>query len=73
MSPRKGRPPSDNPKSERLYIRATPDEKREIQAFSQQYGLSVMDLIRQGMVKVEAAKKARGKAEKKAEQKHKKE
>lgn len=49
MSPRNGRPPLDNPKSERLFIRVTPDEKRKIQEFvkSSEYGL--LDLIKIGI------------------------
>lgn len=49
MSLRNGRPPLDNPKSERLFIRVTPDEKREIQEFvkSSEYGL--LDLIKIGI------------------------
>lgn len=38
MSPRTGRPPSDNPKSERLFIRVTPDDKKKIQDFANESG-----------------------------------
>lgn len=54
MSPSQGRPKIENPKSERLYIRVTPAEKAEIQAFSQERGCSMLELIRLG---IEAAKK----------------
>lgn len=54
MSPRTGRPPSDNPKSERIYIRVTPDEKAEIQEFCKKFKVSMLDLIRKG---IEAMKK----------------
>ena len=39
MSPTQGRPHSDNPKSERLYIRVTPAEKAEIQAGKKHFRL----------------------------------
>lgn len=54
MSPRIGRPPSDNPKIERIYIRVTPDEKAEIQEFCKKFKVSMLDLIRKG---IEAMKK----------------
>lgn len=49
MSPRTGRPHSENPKSERLHIRVTPDEKVEIQEFCKEFGVSMLDLIRKGI------------------------
>ena len=54
MAPQKGRPKIENPKSERLFIRVTPDEKEEIQKFAKESGFSLLELIRQG---IEAAKK----------------
>lgn len=54
LSLRTGRPPSDNPKNERLYIRVTPGEKVKIQQFCKDFGVSLLDLIRKGM---EALKK----------------
>lgn len=54
MTKRTGRPPSENPKNERLYIRITPDEKLSIQQFCKEFGVSLLDLIRKGM---EALKK----------------
>ena len=49
VSPRTGRPKSDNPKTERLYIRISPDEKKEIQDFTSKSGHSLLDLIRTGI------------------------
>lgn len=49
MSPSQGRPHSENPKSERLYIRVTPKEKADIQAASKETGLSLLELIRKGI------------------------
>lgn len=49
MAPTQGRPPIDNPKSERLYIRVTPDEKAEIQEITKKTGLTLLDLIRVGI------------------------
>ena len=49
MAPTLGRPPIDNPKSERLYIRVTPDEKAEMQAITKETGLTLLDLIRAGI------------------------
>lgn len=54
MSPRTGRPRAENPKSERLHIRVTPDEKAEIQEFCKEFKVSMLDLIRKG---IEAMKK----------------
>lgn len=54
MSPRAGRPPAENPKSERLHIRVTPDEKAEIQDFCKEFKVTMLDLIRKG---IEAMKK----------------
>lgn len=54
LSPRTGRPPSDNPKIERIYIRVTPDEKAEIFEFCEKFKVSMLDLIRKG---IEAMKK----------------
>lgn len=46
MSPR---PPIDNPKSDRLYIRVTPEEKEEIHDFAKKTGYSLLDLIYKGI------------------------
>ncbi len=49
MASAKGRPPIENPKSERLFIRVTPEEKREIHQFSKESGYSLLELLRKGM------------------------
>ena len=49
MSPRTGRPKAENPKTERLFIRITPEEKKEIQEFSEKYGYSLLELLRIGI------------------------
>lgn len=54
MQQRMGRPPSENPKTERLFIRVTPQEKQEIQAFSHESGFSLLELLKKG---IETAKK----------------
>ena len=52
MSPTQGRPKIENPKTERLYIRITPEEKAEIQQFCQATGYSLLELIRLGIESV---------------------
>ena len=54
MSTSQGRPPLENPKTDRLYIRVTTDEKAEIQKASKEIGLSLLELIRKG---IEAARR----------------
>ena len=54
MSPSQGRPPIENPKTERLFIRVTPQEKEEIQGFAKKKGYSLLALIKKG---IEAVKK----------------
>ena len=49
MSPRTGRPPSDNPKSERLFIRVTPDDKKKIQDFANESGYGLLELLKIGI------------------------
>lgn len=49
MSPKMGRPPSANPKTERIFIRVTAEEKSEIMAFCSEKKLTCLDLIRKGM------------------------
>jgi len=41
--------PTDNPKTERLYIRVAPDEKKQIQEFMATTGCSLLDLIKNGI------------------------
>ncbi len=57
MSPRTGRPKSDNPMNDRLYIRVTREEKEEINKFSKEHGYTLLELIRIGIEKVKGAKK----------------
>ena len=54
MTHPRGRPPLDNPMSERFYIRVTPQEKAEIFAFSKSAGYSLLDLLRKGVEAVKA-------------------
>ena len=54
MAPSQGRPPIENPKTERLFIRVTPQEKAEIQSFTKETGYSLLTLIKKG---IEAVKK----------------
>ena len=52
MSPRAGRPKSANPKNDRLYIRVSGSEKKEISDFTKEHDISLLELIRLGMKKV---------------------
>lgn len=52
MSPKTGRPKSDNPKSESFHIRVTASEKEEIMRFSKDHDMSLLDLIRAGIESV---------------------
>lgn len=54
MSPKMGRPPSDNPKTETIKIRVTPSEKKEIFKFKDEQGYTLLELIQLG---IEAVKK----------------
>ena len=49
MSPRTGRPKAENPKTERLFIRVTPEDKKEIQDFSEKSGYGLLELIKIGI------------------------
>lgn len=57
MSPRTGRPKTDNPMSERLHIRVSPQEKDDIMKFSSESGYTLLELIRIGIEKVRGHKK----------------
>lgn len=59
MAPPRGRPHSDNPKSERFFICVTPQEKAEIYAFAKREGYSLLELLKKGIeaVKAESDKK----------------
>lgn len=52
MSPRTGRPKSDNPMNDRLYIRVARQEKEEMVKFSKEHGYTLLELIRIGIEKV---------------------
>lgn len=52
MSPRNGRPPSDNPKTTNLHIRLTEDEKSKIEYCSRVLGLSKTEIIKIGVDEV---------------------
>lgn len=49
MSPRTGRPPLENPKTERIFIRVAADEKSEIMAFCSEKKMTCLELIREGI------------------------
>lgn len=57
MSPRTGRPKTDNPMNDRIYVRVTKAEKEEIMKFSSESGHTILDLIRIGVEKVKETKK----------------
>ena len=46
VSPSQGRPPIEHPKTERLHIRVTPEEKAEIHKAAKETGLTLLELIR---------------------------
>ena len=52
MAPSTGRPKIENPKTERLFIRVTPQEKRDIQAAMKETGQSLLSLIKLGIESV---------------------
>lgn len=49
MSPRTGRPLSNNPKSTRIEMRVTPQEKEQIMKFAKEHKLSLLDLVNIGI------------------------
>lgn len=51
LSPKTGRPPIDNPKDKRLYIRVTEKEKQEIMDFTKKNNISCLELLKIGMEK----------------------
>ena len=57
MSPRTGRPKSENPMNDRIYVRVTKREKKEIMDFSSECGYSILELIRIGIEKIRSQKK----------------
>lgn len=56
MSRTTGRPKSDNPKTEKFHIRVTPEEKKQIMAFSEEHRVGLLDLIRIGINTVKGKK-----------------
>lgn len=58
MSPQRGRPKSQNPMNDRIYIRVTKEEKKEIMNFSESNGFSLLELLRIGIEKVKKIKKS---------------
>lgn len=56
MSLRKGRPKSENPMNDRLYIRITKEEKEIITNFSKENRYTLLELIRIGIEKVKKQK-----------------
>ena len=52
MSPRTGRPKTENPKNERLHVRVTKEEKEKIMKFSSESGFSILEMIRAGIEKL---------------------
>ena len=57
MSPRTGRPKTENPKNERLHVRVTKEEKEKIMKFSSESGFSILETIRAGIEKLKGQKK----------------
>lgn len=49
MSPQMGRPKSENPKTERLFIRVTANDKKEIQEFVDKSGYGLLELLKMGI------------------------
>lgn len=54
MSPRTGRPKSDNPKSDRLEIRMTKEESERLIKCSKELGISRTDVLMKGLSLVES-------------------
>lgn len=54
MSPRIGRPKSDNPKSEQIKIRATKDDKRLLDKCCEMTGKTQYEVVMDGIRKVYA-------------------
>ena len=57
MTLRTGRPKSDNPMNDRLYIRITTQEKEVVTKFAKENGYTLLELIRIGIEKVKKKKK----------------
>lgn len=57
MTPRTGRPKTDNPMNERLYIRCSKDEKESIMNFAKDFEVSLLELIKFGIEKIKSENK----------------
>ena len=57
MSPRTGRPPTENPKTDRFNIRVTQKKKKYILDFSKETGKGLLELIRIGIKTVKEKEK----------------
>lgn len=49
MSPRTGRPPSDDPKVNRITVRLTEQQQKELQQCSDKFGVSKADVVSRGL------------------------
>lgn len=49
MSASRGRPKSENSKSDRLFVRVTPEEKEYISEFCKKEGVTISDLVKTGI------------------------
>lgn len=56
MSPRTGRPPLENPKSDRITIRLTEYEQKVLSECRNQFGTSNAEIMRMGLSIMEVAK-----------------
>lgn len=56
MTPSQGRPRIENPKTERLFIRVTPEEKDEIHSFAKENEKTLLQLIYAGIESVKKEK-----------------
>lgn len=52
MSPRTGRPPIDNPKSERITVRLGDDESKILNQYCQQENVERAEAVRKGIRKL---------------------
>lgn len=59
MSPRTGRPPLENPKSDRITIRLTEYEQKILSECREQFGTSNAEIMRMGLSIMEVAKDSR--------------
>lgn len=57
MSPRTGRPKSENPKSDRYLVRTTPEVTQMLEELSKHYGTSKSEIFRMGVERLYAETK----------------